>query len=108
MMSRSMAEGFKKKPWPQEIMFGRHLKELGIENVFQHPIDSYVIDFFVPHLNLCIEIDSTFKWGKERKDHAAKRDANLKKRGYSVLRINKARVKCLADTANILKSHNVI
>lgn len=109
-MSRGMSQAFRNKPWPQEKLFGKHLEELGISHrfIFQHPIGSYVIDFFDASARVCIEIDSTDKWGTVRREHARTRDSFLERNGYRVVRINKRHLTNTANTKEILRKHSVI
>jgi very-short-patch-repair endonuclease len=88
-MSKSMACFFKQNPLPQEIVFRETLDKNNVEYIFQHPINRYIIDFFIPHKKLCIEIDTLSKWGKTRRIRAAIKDKFLSDAGYFVLRINK-------------------
>lgn len=85
----SRAKTFALKQWPQERRFKNILDSFDIPYIAQHPIPPYTIDFYLCGNNLCIEIDSTAKWGKERRLHAQKKDLFLYRLGYDVLRINK-------------------
>lgn len=102
------AETFRKNPWPQEVMFENILKEHKVEYIFQYPIKSFIIDFFIEDISLCIEIDSVWKWGKIRRSHAEKKDKILKSLGYNVLRIDKRLLKDKKNILDILKANNVI
>jgi len=88
-MSASISETYKKNLLPQEKIFKEMLEEKNINFVAQHPIGTYIIDFFIPLKNLCVEIDSTDKWGRERRNLAEIKDRFLEKKGYDILRINK-------------------
>lgn len=58
-----------------------------IEFVFQYPIRckyGYIADFFIPKVNLIIEADGE-RWHNSQKDN--KRDAVLRKKGFSILRL---------------------
>lgn len=102
------AEYFKKNPWPQEEIFRDILFELSVDSIFQYPIGQFVIDFFIPNINLCIEIDSTDKWGKEKRLAAFSKDKILEKKGYKILRINKNKLDDWDFIIDILKCNNVI
>ena len=106
-MSIRMAEHFKKNPWPQEIEFEKYLKKTGLEFIRQHPIKSFVIDFFIPELMLALEVDSKMKWGKERQEHANRRDRALARIGIKTLRFDKRKLSMLY-ILDILKANNVI
>lgn len=93
---------------PQEKAFAQILDKYSVKHEAQYVIDSYIIDFFIPSLNLCLEIDSTDKWGKERRKAAQKKDLFLSKKGYLILRINKRHLKDKDHILNVLKTNNVI
>jgi very-short-patch-repair endonuclease len=107
-MSSSLSEYFKKNPLKQEIKFSEILDRLKVKYVFQHPINRYVIDFFIPKINLCIEIDSTSKMGKVKRQKAAIKDMLLNSLGFNVLRINKTKLDDELFIDNVLKANNVI
>lgn len=87
-MSESLSKYFKNNLFEQESKFKKYLDALSIKYDMQHPIDVYIIDFFIEP-NFCIEVDSSSKWGKERRDKAKNKDKFLKEKGYKILRINK-------------------
>lgn len=93
---------------PQEVQFKSGLRSKRVEFIFQYPIGPYVIDFYIPSKNLCIEIDSTDKWGKDRRLKAKIKDSYLKKNGFSILRINKSSFKTTLDVHNLLYKHHII
>lgn len=102
------ASTYRKNPLAQEKLFAKFLKNRNVKYDDQYRIGPYIIDFFIPNLNLCIEIDSTFKWGKERKISASIKDEYLTKLGFKILRINKAHLKNKRLILDILNTHNVI
>lgn len=104
----TISEKYKKNPLIQEQIFADFLNRLSIKFIFQHPIDKYVIDFFIPSKNLCIEIDSTSKWGKKRRFSAEIKDKYLKSNGYRVARINKLLFKNLQSMLDILYANDII
>ena len=65
----------------------RHFRKLGFPVRRQHPIESVIVDFAIPKAKLVIEIDGGIhKWSDVAlKD--AERDGQLKKLGWTVLRI---------------------
>ena len=83
------ANTYRKNPLEQEKIFGKILRNHNIKYEDQHPIGAYIIDFFIPNLNLCIEIDSTFKWGTERRRSASIKDEYLTKLGFKILHRNR-------------------
>lgn len=66
----------------------RELKAYGIKFRRQSPIGPYIADFFCPAANLVVEIDGDIHETENRKRHDANRDAYLRSRGYTVLRID--------------------
>lgn len=100
---------YKRKLYPQEVLFEKYLiKYCLLRYESQKPIDRYIIDFFISSLNLCIEIDSTAKWGKERRLKADLKDHFLKSKGYKILRIDKRLLDCELIIYDILKTNNII
>lgn len=104
----STAETYRKNPLPQEKKFAKILNANRVEYKDQYLIGTYIIDFFIPSLKLCIEIDSTFKWGKDRQNSASKKDAYLSKFGFKILRINKAYLTNKSYILDILKTNNIV
>lgn len=108
-MSKTLSDNFKKKLWPQEIKFKEYLdKYCKYKYETQVPIKQYIIDFFIPDLNLCIEIDSTDKWGKDRFIAATTKDRILMDLKFRVLRINKRYLSNELYIVDILNSYNII
>lgn len=106
-MSISLANTFRSRPLPQELIFKNILDDIGIRYIFQHPTEQYVIDFFLPDFALALEVDSTNKWGIDRRKNAAKRDKRLAKLGIKTLRFNKTKLD-RNSICNILKANNVV
>lgn len=89
-VARGLAHKLSQKALPQELTFKKILEQNGIRFEMQKPFESFVLDFYLPDYNICLEIDSTYKWGNERKKHAEKRDMFLLGHGIITYRINKA------------------
>lgn len=106
--SASLAEYFKKNPLKQEAAFSRILKSRDIDFAFQYPIGPYVVDFFIPEKNLCIEIDSCDKWDAKKRRRADLKDIELNNKGFTVVRINRHKVSKKDIILDILKSNNII
>ena len=84
--------------WPELEMI-KFLDSMGITYVFQHPMEYYCVDFYVPDKNLVIQVDGCYWHGcpkhstelddrqknRIRLDHSC--DSYLKNRGYRVARI---------------------
>lgn len=106
--ARTIRNTFSNNLWPQERLFKKILDNRNVVYEMQRPEGPYNIDFFIPSLNLCIEIDSTFKWGNSKRLAAKKKDVLLLNRGYKILRIDKRKLSDLAYINDILKTYNVI
>lgn len=102
------AKTYRDKLWPQEQEFKNILDAYKVSYLSQHPIGPYTIDFFIPDNKLCIEIDTTNKWGKERREHATKKDLFLYRQSYDVLRINKAWLKDEVLILTMLRAKKVL
>ena len=107
--ANSISKTFSDNLLKQEIKFKNILDENGIKYEIQKPIDKYNLDFFIPDKNLGIEIDSTAKWGKQRKEKAKVRDDNLMKYFcIKTLRIDKRLLDKKSTIIDILKTNNII
>lgn len=107
-MSKSLSKTFLDKLLPQEIKFAEILKKHDIPFVMQVAFGSYILDFLIRDIDLCIEIDSTSKWGEEKHIAAKKRDDVLMSKGIKTLRINKNKLDDELFINNILKSNDLI
>lgn len=99
---------FKKKPLTQESQFARILRTEQVSFVFQEPIGRYIIDFFIPEKELCIEIDNIRGWSKERYRRTKVRDRYLGRRGFRVVRIDKSLLANRAAVLEILRTNDLI
>jgi cyclase len=61
-------------------------KQLGARFRRQHPIHTYIADFFCPELKLTIEVDGGIHLGKEQREYDSERDNILKEFGITTLR----------------------
>lgn len=89
-MSKSISETFRKDPWPQEVAFAKFLEVIGVRFLDQYVIGPFIIDFFVPSLNLCIEVDTRRHWGHHKRFKSKEKDEYLAALGFGVLRVTKA------------------
>lgn len=106
-MAISKANFLKENPLLAEELCSDLLEKHNVDFIFQYPINRYVIDFFIPSANLCIEIESMDKWGKYKRQRAATKRAFLENLGYSVE--NVARKKLSNNLIiNILNTYNII
>ena len=53
----------------------------------QHSIDGYILDFYCPALNLCVEVDGTCHDSPERMSYDESRTRHLSARGITVIRL---------------------
>ena len=106
-MAISKSIFLKKNPLPQEKLFMLFIDKYSVEYIFQHPINRYVIDFFIPKLNLCIEIESDDKWCKVKRNRCAVKKLFLEKLGYKVLNISRNKIS-ESFIFNILQTNNII
>mgnify|MGYP001561183431 CR=1 FL=1 len=104
----TIAKTFLEKMYPQELRFRDILNKLNIEYEMQKPIGPYNIDFYIPAENLCIEIDSTNKWGVARRKAATVKDLFLSGLNYKILRINKEKLKDELFTFDVLNRYNIV
>lgn len=106
-LAKKYSEIFINNPRPQEVLASQFLNELNIEYEFQKPIDVFIVDFFLIKSQVCLEIDSTRKWGKEQYERANKRDKIIENLGYKTVRINKAHLS-LEFMHDVLSANNII
>ena len=66
--------------------------QLGFRFRRQHPIGSYVLDFYCPSVHLCVEVDGPIHQEPAQIEHDAKRDAWLRTQGVRVLRVSTGEV----------------
>lgn len=77
----------------------RAKKMYGYQFNRQFPIENYVVDFIARKLKLIIEVDGYSHQFKQEEDRI--RDENLKKLGYTVLRIDEYDIK--RDLDNVIR-----
>lgn len=78
-----------------EVLLWRALRReaLGVKFRRQHPLPPYILDFYCPAAKLVVEVDGESH--AARQDHDRRRDAFLRAKGLTVLRISAREV--LAD-----------
>ena len=106
-MAISKANFLKNNTLPKEQEVIDILDKLGIKYIFQHPFNRYVIDFFFPSCNLCIEVESMDKWGKTKRERAATKRAFLEKNELKVENVPRMKI-CEELILNILHTYNII
>lgn len=82
----------KQNPTPQELKIEKYLSYTKYDFVREMPIKNevsfYIIDFYIPKLKLCIEVDGGYHSQGLQQWKDGKRDGYLKSQGYRVLRIS--------------------
>ena len=88
-----------KMTFAEEVMW-MHLKKgiSGYKFRRQHPIGTYVADFFCHKAKLIIEVDGSIHNNDEIKKHDFIRDSDLEKLGYTVLRFTNDEVSKQIET----------
>ena len=74
---------------PEVMLWSRLRVRLATEAVFrrQHPLGSYILDFYCPAARLCVEVDGHGHGEPEEAAHDARRDAWLRSQGVTVHRV---------------------
>ncbi len=78
-----------------EVVLWLHLREtgtMGLRFRRQHPVGPYVLDFYCPSANLCIEVDGFAHTTTEVARHDERRTRWLESQGIRVLRFPAADV----------------
>lgn len=79
-------EDLRKRATKSEKIFKKMLKDCKIVHVFQKVIPNnhtfYIVDFFIPDKNLCIELDGGYHDDPDQKAKDIARDAYLISKGY--------------------------
>ena len=102
----SNAQELRKNMTPEEkYLWYDFFKRLPYTVKRQHNIDNYIVDFYIPHNKLVIEIDGIQHNSEEYKEADKKRDDVLSSWGITVLRFSNKSVNSnfIAVTLTILK-----
>ncbi len=75
----------------------RNRKCAGVKVKRQYGFGPYVLDFYVPELNIAIEVDGLIHEMPENKLHDINRDSHLKDNGIQVIRITNDEVQTNLD-----------
>lgn len=75
-------------PTPPEAAFRQRLLDAGIPFEFQAIVAPYIADFAFPSRMLIIELDGAHHKEPEKLRYDARRDAYLRRRGFTILRID--------------------
>ena len=83
------AQALRKKATPAEQMLWEALRSRrfkGLKFRFQHPVETFVLDFYCPACKLVLELDGGIHENPEVAVHDALRTAWLETNGYRVIR----------------------
>ena len=69
-----------------------YLRKISLTVHRQRSIGPYIVDFFIPSLNLIIELDGGYHFTKDQIIKDRKRDSHLSTLGYLVVRITNDQV----------------
>lgn len=72
--------------------------KLGVKWRRQHPIDMYILDFYSPQINLCVELDGSPHKAKENKEYDKYREEYLKNKNIKTLRFWNSEIEKNIDT----------
>lgn len=75
----------------------RPLRQRGYHFRKQHPIGRAIVDFACLSYRLIVEVDGLVHGTPEQADHDARRDAFLRSKGFTVLRVSARTVTCSLD-----------
>jgi len=92
-MAEALSKRLKDNQTPLELEISRILDSVGIQYEKQKVIGFYVVDFYIPGINLIIEADGGWHNEPERKESDKKRDIWLRSEGYNLVRITQDEIK---------------
>ena len=97
------ARHLRKEETKTEKMFWKEIRgnQLGVKFRRQHPIDIFIIDFYIPKIKLAIEIDGSGHNTKEGKDYDKMRTEYLESKDIKVLRFWNSEIE--KDLENVLE-----
>ena len=96
---RSRAKELRKQPTSAEKILWEYLRDrrlLGLKFRRQHPLGTYIVDFYCPAFRLVVEIDGEIHRYQEVDDQA--RTDQLEEKGYKVIRFWNFEVEQNLDT----------
>ena len=96
---RSRAKELRKQPTSAEKILWEYLRDrrlLGLKFRRQHPLGTYIVDFYCPAFRLVVEIDGEIYRYQEVDDQA--RTDQLEEKGYKVIRFWNFEVEQNLDT----------
>jgi very-short-patch-repair endonuclease len=85
---RQSARELRQPQTPAEVTLWSHLRSRNLKYKFrrQHPIDSFIIDFYCAEAKLLIEIDGTSHLENEQQEYDQTRTEYLEALSYKVIR----------------------
>jgi len=89
-----LAKELRRNMTDAEMVLWGHLKAgiNGLKFRRQHPVGTYIADFYCHRLKLIIEVDGSIHDKKEVRDYDAQRERDLINWGYTVIRLSNHRV----------------
>ena len=67
-------------------------RKLGLKFRRQHPIDMYILDFYVPEIKFGIELDGSIHNIKENKEYDKERTEYLRSKNIKILRFQNSEI----------------
>jgi very-short-patch-repair endonuclease len=85
---RKFARELRQPQTPAEATLWRHLRNRNLEYKFrrQHPIESFMVDFYCAEAKLLIEVDGETHFQKTQIEYDQARTEHLERLGYKVIR----------------------
>lgn len=90
-----LAKGLRQNMTPEENVLWLYLKEgvKGFRFRRQHPIGTYIADFYCHKIKLIIEADGKIHDKEENKKYDKQRENDLKNMGYNIIRFTNEEIK---------------
>lgn len=76
---------------------------IGIPFEQEYRIGRYCIDFYLPTLNIALEVDGEY-WHRNHRERDNRRDQVLKDKGIQTIRISDSEIVCANDTVELVKN----
>lgn len=97
---RQYARNLRKTMTPAERLLWRKIRRKIIDFRFrkQHPVGTFILDFYCPEVQIAVEVDGGYHLSKEQQRKDAQRTYYLNKEGIVVLRFWNSQVKYEIET----------
>ncbi len=82
----------RKYPTPAERITLFHLKSYDFKVKWQKRLGPCITDFWIPSKKLCIEIDGDYHKNEKQELYDLRRDYEMKKSGFKVLRVKNGQI----------------